>query len=363
MRSLVWTCALAAVMAISGCKMRSSGTGEMFYVIAPQGFLRDRVAAIYQKTGTVHNGDQVEVLEKSRRWIRVRTKGGEEGWIEQYNLVGQDVFDAFQKLYLESAQRPAQARAVLRNDFRLHITPGRDTEKLFLLKDGSKVELIQRATVPRSGSIAQAEPEETKQAPEPSSTNAAAKAKPMSKPAKPKDLEDLLPDVAMDDWWLVRDNQHHAGWVQARYLDVDIPLEVAQYAEGQRIIAFYVLTEVEDPQVDRPDKKVPYYLVLLNPAKDGYPFDYDQIRIFSWNIKKHRYETAYRERNLFGILPVSVGKEEFEKEGSLPTFTLHVREDGNTVERKYKLNGVMVKRVAKAGDQGVAAAQTGRASR
>lgn len=334
-------------------------------MIAPQGFLRDRVAAIYQKTGTVHNGDQVEVLEKSRRWIRVRTKSGEEGWIEQYNLVSQDVFDAFQKLYRDSAQRPAQARAVLRNDFRLHISPGRDTEKLFLLKDGNKVELIERATVPRSGSIAQAEPEDTKQAPEPSSTNTAAKAKPASKgkPAKAKDLEDLLPDVAMDDWWLVRDDQHHAGWVQARYLDVDIPLEVAQYAEGQRIIAFYVLTQVEDLQVDRPDKKVPYYLVLLTPAKDGYPFDYDQIRIFSWNIKKHRYETAYRERNLFGILPVSVGKQEFEKEGSLPMFTLHVREDGNTVERKYKLNGVMVKRIAEAGDQAVAAAQTGRASR
>ena len=43
--------------------MRASGTGEMFYVVAPQAFLRDRVAAIYQKTGTVRNGDQVEVLE------------------------------------------------------------------------------------------------------------------------------------------------------------------------------------------------------------------------------------------------------------------------------------------------------------
>src|SRR5262249_31048965 len=322
----------------------------MYYVVAPQALLRDRVAAIFQKTGTVRNGDQVEVLEKGRRWLRVRTKNGEEGWIEQYNLVGQDVFDAFQKLYRETGQRPAQARAVLRNDFRLHITPGRDTDKLFLLKDGSKVELMERATVPRSGTLAQAEPEETKTVPEPSTSNRAAKAKPVSKgkPAKAKDLEDLLPDVAMDDWWLVRDDQRHAGWVQARYLDVDIPLEVAQYAEGQRIIAFYILTEVEDRQVDRPDKKVPYYLVLLTPAKDGYPFDYDQIRIFSWNTKKHRYETAYRERNLFGILPVSIGKQEFEKEGLLPTFTLHVKADGNTLERKYKLNGVIVKRVAEA---------------
>jgi hypothetical protein len=275
------------------------------------------------------------------------------------------VFDAFQKLYGDTASKPAQARAVLRNDFRLHITPGRDTEKLFLLKDGSKVELIERATVPRNGAIAQTEPEEPNKASESSTTNIAAKTKAStkSKTAKAKDLEDLLPDVAMDDWWLVRDDQHHAGWVQARYLDLDVPLEVAQYAEGQRIVAFYTLTEVDDPQADRADKKVPYYLVLLTPARDGYPFDYNQIRVFSWNLKKHRYETAYRERNFFGLLPVSIGKEEFEKEGSLTTFTLHTKQDGTIVERKYKLNGVTVKRVAEAGDQVVAAAQTSRATR
>src|SRR5262249_11668887 len=282
-----------------------------------------------------------------------RTKGGEEGWIEQYNLVGQDVFDAFQKLFQESASKPAQARAVLRNDFRLHTTPGRDTDKLFLLKEGTKIELLERAAVPRGGAIAQAAEEPANKtspatAEENKVTAKAKAAKTSGKPPKPKKTEEMLPDVAMDDWWLVRDDQHHAGWVQARYLDVDIPLEVAQYAEGQRIIAFYILTEVEDRQVDRPDKKVPYYLVLLTPAKDGYPFDYDQIRIFSWNTKKHRYETAYRERNLFGILPVSIGKQEFEKEGLLPTFTLHVKADGNTLERKYKLNGVIVKRVAEA---------------
>ena len=60
------------------------------------------------------------------------------------------------------------------------------------------------------------------------------------------------------------------------------------------------------------------------------------------------------------MLPVSVGKQEFEKEGVLPIFTVHVKENGNTVERKYKLNGVIVKRAAEPGEQGVVAAQSGR---
>jgi hypothetical protein len=138
-------------------------------------------------------------------------------------------------------------------------------------------------------------------------------------------------------------------------IDEDVPLEIAQYAEGQRIIAFFPLTTVHDSQENKDE---PYYLVLLSEPKDGMPFDYNQVRVFSWNLRKHRYETAYRDRNIFGILPVSVGHETFEKVGDQPTFTIRVRaENGNTVDQKYRLEGVIVKRVLAPGETPVKAAQ------
>ena len=48
----------------------------------------------------------------------------------------------------------------------------------------------------------------------------------------------------MEDWCLVRDSQGRVGWVLSRMVDVDVPLEVAQYAEGQRFVAFFVLNQV-----------------------------------------------------------------------------------------------------------------------
>jgi hypothetical protein len=69
-------------------------------------------------------------------------------------------------------------------------------------------------------------------------------------------------------------------------------------------------------------------------------------------VKKHRYETAYRERGLSGVLPVTVTSENFDKEGVLPVFILHVKDDnGNVTERKYKLNTPMVRRVLAPGEQ------------
>jgi hypothetical protein len=157
-----------------------------------------------------------------------------------------------------------------------------------------------------------------------------------------------IPEVPMEDWRLVRSAQGHAGWIPARIIDVDIPLDIAQYAEGQRIVAFFRLTTVHDSELNKDEA---YYLVLLTDPKDGMPFDYNQVRVFSWNLRKHRYETAYREHHIFGLLPASVGHENFEKLGDEPTFTIHVRgQDEKNVEEKYRLEGVIVKRVLAPGE-------------
>jgi len=151
----------------------------------------------------------------------------------------------------------------------------------------------------------------------------------------------------MEDWWLVRDSSGHAGWVLSRMVDLDVPLDIAQYAEGQRIVGAFVLNQVTDE-----DKKVPQYLVALTEPHDGEPFDYNQVRVFTSNVRRHRYETAYRERNLYGVFPLTVSAETFDKEGVLPTFTLHVQGDsGKTIEKKYKLNTPIVKRVLSAEEQ------------
>jgi len=376
-------CILAILIALSACGVRGAGKQEdVLYVTAPQAFLRDRVAPVYSKTGTVKNGDRVIVLERGKRWERVRNAAGEEGWLQDRYLVGENVFATFQQLYRDHQNDPAQAHGVLRSDFRLHVSPGRDTDRLFLLKEGDKVDLLQRTTVAKAASSAPPPPvlqsgsseekqdandaakeddKEYKGQEKPASTQASAK-KPLSPEkltGKEKSKHDKMlagaPTVPMEDWWLVRSTQGHSGWILARMIDVDVPLEVAQYAEGQRIVAFFPLTSVHDTELK---KDVPYYLVLMTEPKDGMPFDYNQVRVFSWNNRKHRYETAYRQHNVFGLLPVSVGKEPFEDLGEQPTFTIHVKdENGSTAEQKYRLEGVIVKRVLAPGETPVKTAR------
>lgn len=322
--TLAFALAAAFLPGLAACNRRGHRVLEVNYVSAVQATLRDQVATIYNRVGTVKNGERVDVLEREKRFSRVRTAGGVEGWIEQRYLVDQRTYDGLQKLTQENLNDPVQAPGVLRSDTNLHLTPGRETEHLYQLSAGAKVSELKRATAEKQpGTVA-------------------ASAKPGGKPSAP----------VLEDWWLVRDPQNRVGWVLGRMVDIDIPLDIAQYAEGQRIVAFFVLDQVRDAAKDGTDKNVPQYLCAVTEPRDGLPYDYDQIRVFTWNIKKHRYETAYREHGLAGVLPVSITSENFDKEGTLPVFILRVKDDsGNISERKYKLNTPIVRRVLAPGEQ------------
>jgi SH3-like domain-containing protein len=314
---------LVAFTALSlGACNRRSKTQEVAYVSAPQVVLRDRVAQVFNKNGTVKNGERVQILEREKRFARVRTSAAVEGWMEQRYLVSQQVFDELQKVVQREQNDPVQATGTTRNDTNIHLEPGREAEHLYILNQGAKVSILKRATA-------------EKVLPGGAPTTKAAGKSPG--PAT----------SAREDWWLIRDPQQHVGWVLARLVDIDAPLEIAQYAEGQRIVAFFVLDEVTDG-----DKKVAQYLTLLTEPRDGMDFDFNQARVYTWNVKRHRYETAYREHNLNGVLPLTVTQENFDKEGTLPVFVLRVKdENGNTTERKYKLNTPIVKRVLAPGEE------------
>jgi hypothetical protein len=321
----VLRCALAVVflLTFSACNRGRHRVLEVNYVSAVQATLRDQVATIYNRVGTVKNGERVEVLEHEKRFARVRTASGVEGWIEQRYLVDQQIYEGLQKLTKDNLNDPVQAPGVLRNDTNLHLTPGRETEHLYQLLAGAKVSVLKRGTAEKQ-------------------PGAAIQPKAGGKASGP----------VLEDWWLVRDAENRVGWVLARMVDIDVPLDIAQYAEGQRFVAFFALNQVQDPGKEGADKNVSQYLCVITEPHDGLPYDYDQIRVFTWNVRKHRYETAYREHGLNGVLPVTVTSENFDKEGTLPVFILRVKDDsGNVSERKYKMNTPIVRRVLAPGEQ------------
>lgn len=352
-RSLVAGLILGFLM-LQGCgRLVPHQPREYVYVWARGTYLRDRVAAVSNRVAEVVNGQRLQVVEHGRRFLKVKTDKGEVGWIEEHGVIDQQVYDKFTQMEKDAASAPVIGTAVLRDDYWLRDAPGRTSDRFYLLPENDKLQLLMRASVPR--------PDAPQALPLPIE-------KPVSRmkdagPPQP-------PPPTLEDYWLVRDTNGRVGWVRARTIDEDVPDAIAGLAEGQKIVGAYVLRKVTDPDANVPGDEVSEYVAVLAPWKDGLPYDFDQVRVYTWNTKKHRYETAYRERNLVGYLPVSVtlaspGNQE------VPTFSFRVAtgdeaaldqqtglvKPGETATETFSMNGVMVHREGQAPPGAAAPAQ------
>jgi hypothetical protein len=106
----------------------------------------------------------------------------------------------------------------------------------------------------------------------------------------------------------------------------------------------------------------------MSPYKAGLPYDFDQVRVFTWSLQHHRYETAFREKNIEGYLPVIItkmkdpyGKTPIAQE-TLPAFKYRVlaadapevvpdpatgaMTPGKTITKTYRLEGNLLRRIA-----------------
>ena len=127
-----------------------------------------------------------------------------------------------------------------------------------------------------------------------------------------------------------------AGWVLARPLVMSIPDEVAQYAEGNRIVSYFSLGDIQDGD------QVKHNWLWTTASGSAGAYDFDSFRVFVWSLRRHRYETAYIERNLQGFSPVllsevelSAGKgKQAAAAAKSPGFSVCMQKKDGTIARR-----------------------------
>ena len=128
-----------------------------------------------------------------------------------------------------------------------------------------------------------------------------------------------------------------AGWVLARFVELDLPGPVKDFASSAdlHVVAWFELNRVPDGS----GGEAPQYLVAGSRGGEGRSCDFTMLRVYTWGTARKRYETAYVESDLCGRLPIHVSSGAKGPEFQFPDV------DEGGADRKYVMVQTAVRRV------------------
>jgi SH3-like domain-containing protein len=366
---------ICGALAIASChsSKRSSGNASelpsigIAYVGPVSMNLRQDLAAKSPGVTEVKHGDRLDIIEVRRRLVRVRTVDGIEGWVDANLLLSAQQMDELRKLADDAVKLPSQGAATVFEALNMHSEPNRSSPSFHQIPEGGSVEVLAHRATPRvaarpkAAALAKAVAVPKAAKSKESKKAAAMLLPPPAPPAPPANWEKMsrprasdLPDYAapeappppsLDDWDLVRTKDGTAGWVLARMLYMSVPDDVAQYAEGNRITSYLSIGDVQD------GGQVKHNWLWTTAASSLKTAEFDSFRVFVWSKTRHRYETAFIERNVTGFFPVEVADVPVDKKASgAPEkgFSLLVEDkDGALYKRTYGFSGYHVRLISK----------------
>ncbi|MGO9010691.1 MAG: hypothetical protein ACLQPN_11360 [Bryobacteraceae bacterium] len=353
-RSIITLSLMAELLLFAGCRSGPAHAPAIGQAFVGPATLKIHLDISLQSptVATVKHGERLEILARRRSLIRVRTPRGAEGWTETHQLLAASDMASLRELAERAAKMPSQGQASSYSDLNAHTQPSRAAPSFLQIRAGEKFDvvatiLLPRTDLPRAPLVFPAPKRPLKKGEPKGRVPPPPMPKPPPLPADWLELSGRNPDQPapepeepteqpppeLDYWTLVRVSTGQAGWVMTHYVSMSIPDEVAQYAEGRRIVAYFPLGQIVDQDLR---KNIWLWVTVSSGVHD---YDFDSFRVFVWSLRHHRYETSHVERNLEGYLPV-LAKPAGAGGQAEPDFSICVlNKTGQRVRREYVLSG------------------------
>lgn len=328
------------------------------------GYISDSSAALWntpaqvrQQVGELHFGDRIEILRQEGTTAQVRTAAGQNGWLlDSRQLMDTGLWQQVADLSERARTLPVQASGALKTVSNVHIGPGRDARRIFQFSRGTRVAVLQRqvadvsqsgAETPSDDSSAKGDDHKPKREDwllvqqtegggtrarssspqtEPPIAGGASTSGPVSSgPSEPQMTANGAAPPPI------------AGWVLARFVDLDLPGPLRDYATSaaMHVVAWFELDRVPNGS----GGQAAQYLVAGARPGEGQTCDFTMLRVYTWGAARQRYETAFVENNLCGQLPIRLSSSP-----AGPEFRFQESGDGSA-EGAYVMRQTVVRRL------------------
>ena len=255
-------------------------------------------------------GTPLEIVESRRTFVRVRTPDGREGWTSQSMLIDPRTRRLMESLKQRTTDFAGQGRVHALDTLNVHVEPYRWSPTLYQLRKDEGVEVLRRQLAARL-------------------------------PHRPGPNERPPETAEQDDWSLVRLANGYPGWLLTGRTYSGIPIEVAQYAERRRIVAYFQIGEVHDADAGETRKT----WLWVQASQRNQEHDFDRLRVFRWRQNRRAYATIKLETGLQGYLPIKVTPDMETRHGAGTGFSILAAKGERLFVRTYAHVGNRVYRI------------------
>ena len=150
--SLSIAVAAGALWVLSGCNAKPERAPVIGHAYAgPVALNLHREIDSKSPTVTiVHHGDKLEIVGQRRRWYKVRTAKGTEGWTSDRELLDTAQMQRLKALAAETTGLPSQGVATTFSTLNVHTEASRQSPSFIQVKEHEKVDVIAHKVTQRT---------------------------------------------------------------------------------------------------------------------------------------------------------------------------------------------------------------------
>ncbi|MCX6637250.1 MAG: hypothetical protein NT090_19515, partial [Acidobacteria bacterium] len=140
------------LLALAGCSSepeRAPAIGEAFAGPATL-VLRQDLHPRSPAAARVKHGERLEVLQRRRRFFKVRTAQNVEGWTDARQLLATSEMAGLRRAAERAAQLPSQGRATVYDALNMHTEPNRQSPSFEQIPERGSVDVVAQRLAPRA---------------------------------------------------------------------------------------------------------------------------------------------------------------------------------------------------------------------
>src|SRR4051812_17288780 len=145
------TLALTLLLTLTGCGTQSSSALSEAY-IAPESInLRGEVTQKNSTVAVLKHGDRVSIMDVRRRFVKVRTGKGVEGWVDVSQLLSPEQMNQIRRERQRALALASQGSATAFEALNVHIEPNRQSPALARIPEAGSVSVLGHRVEPKIG--------------------------------------------------------------------------------------------------------------------------------------------------------------------------------------------------------------------